>query len=337
MPNDQESRVADRPSPQETVRVLFVMGCGRSGSTMLDTILGNHSDAVGFGELCYAAEKAYLNGAYCACGEWGFACPFWAAVRREWAERTGTSDVARFASLVRAVESRKLRLNGAVRAWRLPDSAFQEYAGLTKAFFESLRSVSGKAVIVDSSKRPARALALSMIPGIDVRLIHLVRDVRGVVWSAKKRLKQDERGGVSNEDRGKTLVRSVAVWSVINRLSEHVRHRLPASRSVQVRYEDYVTRPLDVLDRIGNVADLDFSAVGAKLTAGAPLEIGHTIAGNRMRMATEIRLRADTEWMARLSPWERRMCWALAGRQLKRYGYQHRATVESNSAAERAA
>ena len=304
---------------------------------MLDTILGSHRGAASFGELCYAAEKAYLNGAYCACGEWGFACPFWSAVRREWAERTGTSDVARFASLVRAVESRKLRLNRAVRAWRSPDSPFQEYAGLMKAFFDSLRAVSGKAVIVDSSKRPARALALSMIPGIDLRLIHLVRDVRGVVWSAKKRLKQDERGGVSNEDRGKTLLRSVAVWNIINRLSEDVRRRLPVSRSLQVRYEDYVARPLDVLDRIGGVADLDFSAVGAKLTAAAPLEIGHAIAGNRMRMATEIRLRADTEWMTRLSPWERRMCWALAGRQLRQYGYQPHATVESSSAAEKAA
>jgi sulfotransferase family protein len=337
MSNDPESRVASRPSPQEAVRVLFVMGCGRSGSTMLDAILGSHSSAAGFGELCYAAEKAYLNGAYCACGEWGFACPFWAAVRQEWADRTGTSDVARFASLVRTVESRKLRLNRAVRAWRSPDSPFQEYAGLMKAFFDSLRAVSGKAVIVDSSKRPARALALSMIPGIDVRLIHLIRDVRGVVWSAKKRLKQDERGGVSNEDRGKTLVRSVAVWSIMNRLSEDVRRRLPASHTVQVRYEDYVTRPSDVLDRIGEVAELDFSALGAKLTAGAPVEIGHAIAGNRMRMATEIRLRADTEWITRLSPRERRMCWALAGRQLRRYGYQYRGTVESTSAAERAA
>ena len=62
---------------------------------MLDTILGSHSDAVGFGELCYAADKAYLNGAYCACGEWGFACPFWSAVRREWAERAGIDAATR--------------------------------------------------------------------------------------------------------------------------------------------------------------------------------------------------------------------------------------------------
>ena len=337
MSNDRESAPASLPSGEKAVRVLFIMGSGRSGSTMLDTILGNHADAVGFGELCYAAEKAYLNGAYCACGEWGFACPFWTAVRREWAERTGTSNVARFASLVHGVESRKLRLDRAVRGWRLDDSPFREYAGLMKAFFDSLRTVSGKAVIVDSSKRPARALALSMIPGIDVRLIHLVRDVRGVVWSAKKRLKQDERGGVSNEDRGKTLLRSVAVWNIVNRLSEYVCRQLPALHTSQVRYEDYVTRPMDVLDRIGKVADLDFSAVGAKLAAGTPLEIGHAIAGNRMRMSTEIRLRADTEWISRLSPWDRRVCWALAGRQLKRYGYDRDASVESICQADRAA
>ncbi len=337
MSSDQNSRMAAPSSPKGAVRVLFVMGSGRSGSTMLDTILGNHRDAVSFGELCYAVDKAYLNGAYCACGEWGFACPFWTAVRREWAERTGTSNVARFAALVGGIESRKIRLGRAVRSWRSPDSPFQEYAGLMRGLLDSLREVSGKGVIVDSSKRPARALALSMIPGVDVRLIHLIRDVRGVVWSAKKRLKQDERGGVSNEDRGKTLLRSIAVWSLVNHLSEQVCRRVPVEHTARVRYEDYVTRPMDALDRIGKVAGLDFSAVGARLAAGTPLEIGHTIAGNRMRMAAEIRLRPDTEWIDKLSPWDRRVCWSLARTQLKRYGYDREVSLESICPAERAA
>jgi hypothetical protein len=94
---------------------------------------------------------------------------------------------------------------------------------------------------------------------------------------------------------------------------------------------------LDVLERIGDVAGLDFSDVGAKLLTGAPLESGHAIAGNRMRMSSEIRLRADTEWTTKLSPWERRICWALAGGQLKRYGYERRVAVESASAADKAA
>ena len=178
---------------------------------------------------------------------------------------------------------------------------------------------------------------MSMIPGVDVRLIHLIRDVRGVVWSAKKRLKQNERGGVSNEDRGKTLLRSIAVWSLVNHLSEQVCRRVPVEHTVRVRYEDYVTRPMDALDRIGKVAGLDFSAVGARLAAGTPLEIGHTIAGNRMRMAAEIRLRPDTEWIGKLPPWDRRVCWALARRQLKRYGYDREVSVESICQAERAA
>ncbi len=329
--------LVDRSFGEEPVRVLFIMGCGRSGSTMLDTILGDHPRTASFGELCYAAEKAYLNGAYCACGEWGFACPFWASVRRQWAQRTGTSNVARFASLVRAVESRKLWLSRAAGRWRSPGSPFHEYARLTQAFFHALRAVSGKSILVDSSKRPARALALSMIPGLDVRLVHLVRDVRGVVWSARKHLEKNERAGVSNEDHGKTTWRTALVWNSANLLSEQVRRRFPADHSVRIRYEDYVADPRHALERIGSVADLDFSAVAAKLAAGVPLEIGHAIAGNRMRMAAEIRLRADREWISKLSPRQRWACWVLSGRQMKRYGYPRRATVASGDGANEAA
>src|SRR3712207_8630396 len=49
-------------------------------------------------------------------------------------------------------------------------------------------AVSGKPVIVDSSKSPARALALGMVPGIDLYVVHLVRDGRGVATSLRKTL-----------------------------------------------------------------------------------------------------------------------------------------------------
>jgi len=50
--------------------------------------------------------------------------------------------------------------------------------------------------------------------------------------------------------------------------------------------------------------------------------VRHTIAGNRMRMAGRVRLRADVEWQEKMSPWDRWLCWTLAGWKLRQYGYE---------------
>ncbi len=68
----------------------------------------------------------------------------------------------------------------------LDDPRFARYAEYTGALFNAIADLSGADVIVDSSKSPARALALSRTPGLDVRMLHLVRDVRGVAYSLRK-------------------------------------------------------------------------------------------------------------------------------------------------------
>ena len=88
-----------------------------------------------------------------------------------------------------------------------------------------------------------------------------------------------------------------------------------------VRYEDCVTRPDDVLADIGRVIDLDMEPVAEKISAGEPLSLRHTIAGNGMRMRGPARLHADAEWVEKMSAGQRRVCWAVSGWLMKQYGY----------------
>ena len=68
-----------------------------------------------------------------------------------------------------------------------PSLRFQAYDQQVRALFQAIRAVSGKRVVEDTTKTPSRALVLSMISGVDVRILHLVRDGRGVAWSMEKR------------------------------------------------------------------------------------------------------------------------------------------------------
>ncbi len=304
------------------VRVLYILGCGRSGSTILDTILGNHAAVESVGEAGHAVQAAWRDDGLCACGRRGSRCDYWCKVRRRWTERAGPVDIERYLRTMGEMEARPTwssNLPGRAPRTGLPPS---EYLRLTGELLAAIRDTSGKTWVVDSSKRALRARTLAMIPGIDLRVIHLVRDCRGVAWSRKKRFKKDEQAGVTRNDRGKTVWRAALIWNVSNVQSGWLRRQLPEAHSIRVRYEDFVSDPVAEMARIGALIDVDFRELAELVAAEGELSIGHTIAGNRMRMSGRVRLRPDTEWMGKLSAWDRCTCWAISGWLLRSYGYR---------------
>ena len=303
----------------------------------MDTLLGNHAAIESVGEACHVPLKAWLNDGYCACGERGEACEFWLDVHERWRRRIGADPVEEYTVMIRELEARRIWLPALAREARRPESRFRQYLRMTGALLAAIHEVSGKSIIVDSSKRPARALALSMIPEVDLRVVHLIRDCRGVAWSGKKRFVKDEKGGVSKNDPGKEVWRMAMIWGISNVLSSWVRHKIPSSHSIQVRYEDYVTKPEEELKRIGQLIDLDMSPIVRAVAAQRPMQIGHTIAGNRLRMSKNVRLRPDTEWISKLSISDRRKCWALTGWLMRLYGYTKHVQIEEEVRAPRAA
>jgi hypothetical protein len=316
------------PSPQSTsktetdapLRVLYIMGAGRSGSTVLDTILGNHPEIVSVGELCNLHRSGWQSNEYCACGQPGSDCGFWSQVRQRWEARTGAS-IADYIQLQREIEDfgpRQWLKLGWDRLQRT--SRCQQYLDQTLQVYEAIAHVSGKRIIVDSSKTPIRAALLARIPALDVRMLHLVRDCRAVAWSRKKAFNQDMKAGITRATRPRPVWYSAAFWTLVNVLSASVT-QFQRDKSLLVRYEDFVMQPDQVLGRISELADVDLSQVARAITSGAALDVGHTIAGNRMRMSGSVKLRADLEWTTMLPSRERRMCWKIAGCLLQQYHY----------------
>lgn len=335
----RERRIAvEGLSGEEPVRVLFIVGCGRSGSTILDTVLGNHAAIESVGEACHLAEKAWLSeDTYCACGKLGRECDFWAEVRRCWNRRVGEVDIADYVAMIRQIEPRLLWLPKLTRQLDHRDPRHLEYARLTANLLAAIRDASGCDLVVDSSKRASRALALSMVEGVELYLVHMVRDCRGVAWSSKKQFQKDEKAGISKDDQGKKVARSAIIWNVANVVSAWLRRYLPADRSIRLRYEDFASRPEVELGRIGELVGIDLGPLAAAVTSGKPMGLGHTIAGNRIRMSGSVRLKPDIEWTEKLTLREQAACWAASGWLMAPYGYRWRAAASPAAAHCRAA
>ncbi len=325
------------------VTVLKITGLGRSGSTILDIVLGNHPQIESVGEVMNLVRTGWisreslrgidqkrLRRPLCTCGKRldvlyvetpDEACPFWSSVRREWVERTDAQSIETYPKLQNDFELKR-RWPRLLYERRRPSALFRSYARLTRAFFESIRAVSGKPVIVDSSKSPARAYALGMVPGIDLYVVHLVRDGRGVMISLRKTFKKDLQAGIMWDHKGHPMWKTAVRWIVLNLASEWICSQLGPKRTMRLRYEDFVADPKSALERIGSLIEVDLRDVADAASSGKPMQAGHNIGGNRTKKSGTITLRPDAqEWRTALSPTEQLLSWMSMGWLLRRYGY----------------
>lgn len=307
--------------------VVHITGLWRSGSTILDIILGGHDSVEGVGELRHLA-LGWIDGLTCACGEPVRDCPFWAEVHARWRRRVGGDKTERLIMLQDQFERTRalptLLAGGVVRR----SAAFKEYGELAGALYAAVSEVGGRRIIVDSSKYPGRALALARMPHVDFRIVHLVRDGRAVIWSCRRKPNTDLQGNVYDFDADSVARTTTNAWIRANLYAGFARS-MAREPSIRVRYEDFVSSPRRELGRIGDLMGIDFAAIADRLASGGDLRVGHPVAGNRVRHSGSVRLRPDLEWREKLAEPDRKQFWKRAGWLARRYGYVRSGTPGS--------
>jgi hypothetical protein len=306
------------PQTHQPIRVGYIAGYGRSGSTVFDIVLGEHPQIFGAGELTNLSRRVWPNNEYCACGATVHQCPFWSKVVALFHGQFGRDALATYAQLQRRQE----RLdNVGMAGLRLGPVARRDYAQYSGGLFSIIAQQSGKSVIMDSSKLPGRARALMEIPELDVRLIHLVRDGRAVAWSMSKTYAPDRKSGLERPLPGRAVSRTALRWSMVNMGAEWVARRAGRDRSARLRYETFVTEPARELQRVGAVLGVDVQSLISKLESGEAFIPGHVVAGSRWRMGGPMRLQLDQEWRKLMPERQQHVFQLLSGWLQRRYGY----------------
>ena len=308
--------------------VLYIVGKGRSGSTIVDNALGGVPDFFTVGELHHLWDWGLLAGYRCGCGEPVSSCPFWTDVIARTERRLDTRlDPRAVVDWQQAVHAwpRIPRLLGAgartVRRW--PE--LRRYVAVLEALYAEIAAVSGANVIVDATKWPTAPTPLGLVPSVDVRLVHLVRDPRAVVhsWQRRKALSDRADGAMPRRN----ALTSMISWTVRNLVAERVGARWPTDRWLRVRYEDVVTEPAEWFGRMVTLAGHPGAALPLEGARTVVLGENHTVGGNEGRMRTgPVELRPDDEWMAAQTRGDRSVATLLALPLLRRYGYPVRAS-----------
>ena len=169
--------------------VLYIAGSGRSGSTLLERMLGQLPGVVVLGEVHHLWERGIGKDELCGCGSPFSACPFWSAV----GERIGgwrTDDITALADEVD--RHRRFAHTVAARKGGAHHAATVRYAERYREIYDAAREVAGANLVVDSGKHPTLAACLARDPSIDLRVLHLVRDPIGVAYSWSKSVARPE-------------------------------------------------------------------------------------------------------------------------------------------------
>ncbi len=312
--------LADGPPP----RIVYVGGWGRSGSTLLSRLLGEHPSMTFVGELRDTWHRGVAENRLCGCGEPFLSCEFWSAV----GERAfGGWDAVPVETMQRLRDTvDKPWWVPMYRRGRVPERIAEDvalYVGLLERVTRAMAAVVGPdGWIVDSSKITSFAWLLQRVPEVDLRVVHLVRDARGSVYSWQKSVQRaDTADGSQATMLQYSPLSASARYVVYNRQAEGLA-ALPGGY-IRTRYEDLVTEPERELDRIVERLDLPGWRNGQLEDGKVLLGASHSVVGNPMRMNTGwIPLKADTAWREQMDPGSRRLVTATTGGTLRRYGYR---------------
>ncbi|NOZ78848.1 MAG: sulfotransferase, partial [Acidobacteria bacterium] len=164
------------------VHVLYIAGWGRSGTTILGNILGQIPGFTAVGELRYFWERNLTDNYLCGCGSIIDHCPFWSSViERAWGgSPPDPADMTRWRDRLRTRHLPfLLRPNAADRYAR----TLKPYLDELTRFYRAIQEVGQSRVIVDISKFPSYAYALSLLPDVKLSVLLMVRDPRAVAYS----------------------------------------------------------------------------------------------------------------------------------------------------------
>lgn len=254
------------------MKVIFILGSGHCGSTLLDLILDSHSKIVGLGQC----EKIGVKKT-CACGKDFSECNFWSDIIK--------NNHVFFNSKINGIYRSKINFIFNKERYFIKNKKKaikkNDYIEMTEFLYELALNKSNSSVIVDSSKNPDRVLALLRSKKIEPVVVHIVRDGRGVLWSYLKKKKK--------------ALPYLWKWVVSNLKVEALRRRTRIPY-VFVGYSQFSKDPEKEIKKILNQVDLVFEKEMINFRQFSH----HQAAGNKLRFGGDEKIKEDLEWQRKL-------------------------------------
>lgn len=250
------------------VTLVYVLGPGHCGSTLLSLLLNGHPRVLAVGEIATVADFT-ISPDPASRKNRELSAPIWVRTAQRWEEATGYP--------LRQIDIRSPRGLDAVR-WT--GEQVDRWADRNALLLSCLAQESGADVLVDSSKFAPRLYLLRRSGRFRLKVIDLRRDGRAVLYSYRRK--------------GRSFRASWGRWASPVIWSRLLRPRFAPEDWLTVRYEDLARAPADTLDRTCGFLGIDFTPGMLRFHEHESVAIG----GNAMRYGRDETIRMDDEWKA---------------------------------------
>ncbi len=256
---------ADVDARSRRPKVIYVMGAGRSGSTILGVSLGNCSGVFFAGEL-----DKWLARSGAPKLKDAPRVEFWADVRSRIAPSEELFGGQAHRYLERSSALFRAGRRRARRRLRAP------YLRVMAQLYESVATSAAVGCIVDTSHYPLRARELQSLDEIELHIILLVRDPAAVVASFAKDDVAERQFGPATTRVYLLLTYLLSAWVFLSQ---------PRERRLLLRYEDLLEEPAGVLRDV-----LEHVGCPAEPPDPSRLSTGKALHGNRLLDAEVVSL-----------------------------------------------
>lgn len=287
--------------PNDPIKLIYIVGSGHSGSTLLDLLLGSHSGIESGGEINkfpdFFSSKSKLSEhkKKCTCGDHVKDCKYWHRVNQKL-----------------TVESRNMGL-------KITAGDQREFSKANYLLYSAMLEVSGKTVLCDSSKQFSRLKRFLASDLFEVTIVHLVRDGRAIGYSKQRKAarKSDKLG--TGEKGQNIYFQGLRMWKknnarIYKKLSSYPRY-------LCIKYEDLVANPEAKLTEILANVDLKFEQQQLAFWQ----KVHHNLSGNRWRRritpGAPQPIQRDVSYLKALPLYQWWMSNVFAFSELRRFGY----------------
>lgn len=307
----KKKEVANNPSSERRIPLIYVLGFGRSGSTLLDLLLGAHPDLLSTGEYTHF-PKWLAEDDYCTCGERIRTCPLWGQVILRVPPYTTTEPITPASRGFRNL----LPFIGAI--FRRPNKPrLHTLAKKNYLLFREALKIAEKKVVVDSSKSFHRLVFLERSGLFDIRVVFLTRDGRGVAISKKEKKNKVKRLWNLEAKKPRSVFWTARNWTIHNFLDLVLCKTVFRERSTWLRYEDLAQDPVGTMRELMCRLSLPPHIQSAEI----PGILYHNIAGNSSRLERDFRISLDERWKTEMTTVERGVFLAVGSVMLRIFGY----------------
>ena len=299
------------------VKVLYIAGFERSGSTILNRVLGQIDGFVAWGELRDIWQHGVIENRSCTCGALFRECPAWTKILDTAFEGIDRVEAQEMTKLLQKTRASVLPHYFGIWQKAFIKHGIEEYLKSLEKLYRAIQANTGSRVIVDSTKASWYGYVLGMLPTIDLYVVHIVRDSRGVCHSLQRHKSKGEPFS-----QWYNPIHASLSWSLKNYGVEMLLNRFP-DRYLRISYEEFIQNPKLAVESILKLLREEVTQLPFKDDTTVNMGIDHIFAGSPSSRSETgfVKLSLDERWKKEMNTIDKAIITSLSWLLLKKYGY----------------